>query len=295
MTTNGNWKLMVIYLNVTLQSFKQSFSPENHAQFLQGTSIFLFPSAQQTLYPEVQYGFPSPVSSSVSSPSVQPPGYLWGPTLAVSKPRARLSLVMTAEQQRAFCRIGAIIRGFLTRRLLKTEKVKHLRQTILDTQEFIRSFQTEGPQKRGPCSAQDRSLQERVRAQLRAALYDIHDIFFEMPLWDRLALLQQDRELRAERKLRDMEKAKGPKERVVLSAATQRSLDRKKRVGESPSMARKKQQKPKSPTTNRVLKPNQGQNSPVPGQLNRQGSWYRKTPEERVRRSDSLKKQHSLG
>ncbi|XP_075939236.1 centriolar coiled-coil protein of 110 kDa-like [Anarhichas minor] len=239
--------------------------------------------------------FPSPVSSSVSSPSVQPPGYLWGPTLAVSKPRARLSLVMTAEQQRAFCRIGAIIRGFLTRRLLKTEKVKHLRQTILDTQEFIRSFQTEGPQKRGPCSAQDRSLQERVRAQLRAALYDIHDIFFEMPLWDRLALLQQDRELRAERKLRDMEKAKGPKERVVLSAATQRSLDRKKRVGESPSMARKKQQKPKSPTTNRVLKPNQGQNSPVPGQLNRQGSWYRKTPEERVRRSDSLKKQHSLG
>ncbi|XP_038556372.1 centriolar coiled-coil protein of 110 kDa-like [Micropterus salmoides] len=94
-----------------------------------------------------------------------------------------------------------------------------------------------------------------------------------MPLGDRLALLQQDRELRAERKLRDMEKAKGPKERVVLSAATQRTLDRKKRV----------------------LKPSQGQNSPVPGQLNRQGSWYRKTPEERVRRTENLKKQHSLG
>ncbi|XP_054464126.1 centriolar coiled-coil protein of 110 kDa-like [Anoplopoma fimbria] len=245
--------------------------------------------------PRHSIGFPSPVSSSVSSPSVQPPVYLWGPTWSVSKPRARLSLVITAEQQSAFCRIGAIIRGFLTRRLLKTEKVKHLRQTIMDTQEFIRSFQTEAPQKRSPCSAQDRSLQERVRAQLRAALYDIHDIFFEMPLWDRLALLQQDRELQAERKLRDMEKAKGPKERVVLSAATQRSLDRKKRVGESPAMPRKKQQKPKSPTTNRVLKPSQGQNSPVSGQLNRQGSWYRKTPEERVRRSDSLKKQHSLG
>ncbi len=40
--------------------------------------------------------------------------------------------------------------------------------------------------------------------QLRAALYDIHDIFFDMPLGDRLGLLQQDRELRAERKLRDM-------------------------------------------------------------------------------------------
>uniref|UniRef100_A0A3Q3N4F3 Uncharacterized protein n=1 Tax=Mastacembelus armatus TaxID=205130 RepID=A0A3Q3N4F3_9TELE len=102
------------------------------------------------------------------------------------------------------CRIGAITRGFLTRRLLKTEKVKHLRQTVVDTQEFIRTFQTEAPQKKCTYSPQDLSLQERVKAQLRAALYDIHDIFFEMPLGDRLALLQQDRELRAERKLRDM-------------------------------------------------------------------------------------------
>ena len=108
------------------------------------------------------------MSSSGSSPSVQPPVYLWGPSWVVSKPRVRLSLVrmqvnkrvcvcdqvcaykttdlyfsnpssifltsfqvLTADQQRAFCRIGAIIRGFLTRRLLKTEKVKHLRQTIV--------------------------------------------------------------------------------------------------------------------------------------------------------------------
>lgn len=40
--------------------------------------------------------------------------------------------------------------------------------------------------------------------QLRAALYDVHDIFFEMPLEDRLALLQMDRELRTERKIREM-------------------------------------------------------------------------------------------
>ncbi|KAM9843966.1 centriolar coiled-coil protein of 110 kDa-like, partial [Aulostomus maculatus] len=236
-------------------------------------------------------GFPSPANSSVSAPPV----YLWGSTWATNRPRARLSLVLTAEQQRALCRIGAIIRGFLTRRLLKTEKVKQLCQTIVDTQEVIRSFQTEAPQKRSIFSAQDLSLQERVRAQLRAALYDIHEIFFKMPLADRLALLQQDRELRAERRLRDMEKAKFPKERGGLSAATQRSLDRKKRVGESPAQARKMQQKPKSPTTNRALKSSQGPKTSLAGQLNRQGSWYRKTPEERVRRLDNLRKQHSLG
>ncbi|XP_017277244.1 centriolar coiled-coil protein of 110 kDa isoform X2 [Kryptolebias marmoratus] len=240
-------------------------------------------------------GFSSHVPSSVTSPSIQPAGCLWGSSWTANKPRARLSLVLTAEHQKAFCQIGAIIRGFLVRRLLKTEKVKHLRQTILDTQEFIRSFETEAAQKRGTYSAQDLSLQERVRAQLRAALYDVHDIFFEMPLSDRLAVLQQDRELRAERSLRDLEKAKSPKERVSLSAATQRSLDRKKRAGESPAQVRKVQHKPKSPTTNRIQKPSQGQNSSAPGQLNRQGSWYKKTPEERVRRSDNLKKQHSLG
>ncbi|XP_036004174.1 centriolar coiled-coil protein of 110 kDa [Fundulus heteroclitus] len=209
--------------------------------------------------------------------------------------RARLSLVLTAEHQKAFCRIGAMIRGFLIRRLLKTEKVKHLRQTVVDTQEFIRSFETEAGQKRGTYTAQDLSLQERVRAQLRAALYDVHEIFFEMPLRDRLALLQQDRELRAERKLRELEKAKSPKDRISLSAATQRSMDRKKKAGESPAPVRKAQHKPKSPITNRVLKQSQNQTSSSPGQLKRQGSWYRKTPEERVRRWDTMKKQNSLG
>ncbi|XP_058508491.1 centriolar coiled-coil protein of 110 kDa-like [Solea solea] len=245
--------------------------------------------------PGLSIGFPSPVSSSVCTPSVQPPVYLWGPSRSAGKPRGRLSLVLTAEQQRTLNRLGAIARGFLTRRLLKTEKVKHLRQTIADTQEFIRSFQSEAPQRKCRLSTQDLSLQERVKAQLRAALYDIHDIFFEMPVGDQLALVRQDRELRVEKKLRDLEKAKCVKERVVLSAATQRSLDRKKRVGESPAQTRKIQQKPKSPTTNRVLKPSQCSNAPVPGQLNHQGSWHRKTPEERVKRSDSLKKQHSLG
>lgn len=40
--------------------------------------------------------------------------------------------------------------------------------------------------------------------QLRAALYDVHDVFFVLPLEERLGLLQQDRQLHAERKLREM-------------------------------------------------------------------------------------------
>ncbi|XP_061079252.1 centriolar coiled-coil protein of 110 kDa-like [Conger conger] len=244
----------------------------------------------------VMHCFSSALSPS-APPAAQSPVYLWGPSWGVGKARGRQSQVLTPELHAVLCRLTAVARGFLTRRLLQTEKVKHLRQTVQDTQEFICSFHTEAPLRRkGSVSAQDLSLQERVRAQLRAALYDVHDIFFEMPLEERLALLLQDRELRMERRLREMEKAKSPRDRVTLSAATQKSLDRKKqRVTGSPGQAKRIQQKPKSPPTNRVLQPNQGQNSPVPGQLLRQGSLYRKAPEERVRHSDSLRKQHSLG
>ncbi|XP_038163734.1 uncharacterized protein LOC119798369 isoform X2 [Cyprinodon tularosa] len=240
-------------------------------------------------------GFSGAVPPSVMTPSTQTAVYLRGFSQAAHKSRARQSLVLTAEHQKACCQIGAMIRGFLIRRLLKTEKVKHLCQTIVDTQEFIKSFETEAAEKRGSYTAQDHSLQERVRAQLRAALYDVHEIFFEMPLRDRLVLLQQDRELRAERKLRELEKAKSPKDRVSISAATQRALDRKKKASESPAPVRKAQRKPKSPTTNRTLKPSQGHTSSSPGQMNRQGSWCRKTPEERVRILDTMRKQHSVG
>ncbi|XP_019728623.1 synaptojanin-1 isoform X2 [Hippocampus comes] len=237
-------------------------------------------------------GFPRPTASNATSPAARPPVRLQGPPCAAHKPQA-----LNAEKQRASCRLGAVARGFLVRRLLKTRKVQHLRQTVTDTQEFIRCFRTEGSQKRSTLSAQDLSLHDRVGAQLRAALYDIHEIFFEIPAGDRLALLQQDRELCAEKKQREEEKAKKEKERAALSAATQRSLDRKKREAESPGQAGKAMPKPKSPTPSRVPKASQVQKC-VPSQLNRQGSWYKKTPEARAKCTDNpknLKKQHSLG
>ncbi len=41
-------------------------------------------------------------------------------------------------------------------------------------------------------------------SQLRSALHDVHQIFTVWPVRDRLTLLQQDREIRRERTLRDM-------------------------------------------------------------------------------------------
>ncbi|NXD83172.1 CP110 protein, partial [Halcyon senegalensis] len=164
--------------------------------------------------------------------------FLWGPSgsgvikTSVSRPsnriKTRWTQVFSPEIQMKFDKITAVAKGFLTRRLLQTEKLKHLKQTVKDTMEFIKNFQSEAPLKRGNVSAQDASLHERVMAQLRAALYDIHDIFFTMGASERMNILRHDREVRKEKMLRQMDKVKSPRERVTLSTATQKSLDRKK-------------------------------------------------------------------
>ncbi|XP_019060907.1 centriolar coiled-coil protein of 110 kDa isoform X2 [Fukomys damarensis] len=209
------------------------------------------------------------------------PFYLWGSstsgvtTLSVPRPfgrgQPRWSQVCNPEVQVKFNKITAVAKGFLTRRLMQTDKLKQLRQTVKDTMEFMRSFQSEAPLRRGIVSAQDASLQERVLAQLRAALYGIHDIFFVMDAAERMCILQHDREVRKEKMLRQMDKMKSP--RVALSAATQKSLDRKKymKVAEM-GMPNKKFLVKQSPSETRVLQPNQGQNAPVHRLLSRQGT-----------------------
>ncbi|XP_072524026.1 uncharacterized protein [Salminus brasiliensis] len=139
-----------------------------------------------------------------------------------------LQQVVSTEQHKAVCYLTAAARGFLTRRLLQTQKIKHLRKTIQDSKELIRSFQADAQQRRASFTHQDLSLQHRVRAQLRAALHSVHEIFFVWPLRTRLALLQQSRELRNERRRREMEKAKSPRDQQGLSSATQKSLERNK-------------------------------------------------------------------
>ncbi|XP_027947488.1 centriolar coiled-coil protein of 110 kDa isoform X3 [Eumetopias jubatus] len=232
------------------------------------------------------------------------PFYLWGSStsgltkLSVTRPFGRAkpkwSQVFSLEVQTKFNKITAVAKGFLTRRLMQTDKLQQLRQTVKDTMEFIRSFQSEAPLKRGVVSVQDASLQERVLAQLRAALYGIHDIFFVMDAAERMSILHHDREVRKEKMLRQMDKMKSP--RVALSAATQKSLDRKKYMKAAEmGMPNKKFLVKQNPSETRVLQPNQGQNAPVHRLLSRQGSICRKNPKKAAKCCDNLRRQHSLG
>ncbi|XP_007104146.1 centriolar coiled-coil protein of 110 kDa isoform X1 [Physeter macrocephalus] len=226
-------------------------------------------------------GFTSSALQHSFGSASEVPFYLWGSStsgltkLSVTRPfgraKTKWSQVFSAEVQAKFNKVTAVAKGFLTRRLMQTDKLKQLQQTVKDTMEFIRSFQLEAPLKRGVVSAQDASLQERVLAQLRAALYGIHDIFFVMDAAERMSILHHDREVRKEKMLRQMDKMKSP--RVALSAATQKSLDRKKYMKAAEmGMPNKKFLVKQNPSETRVLQPNQGQNAPVHRLLSRQGT-----------------------
>ncbi|XP_074647300.1 uncharacterized protein LOC141903169 isoform X2 [Tubulanus polymorphus] len=140
----------------------------------------------------------------------------------------------TAEMQVNFNRLSAVAKGFLTRRLLASEKVQALVKTVKDTAQFAITFQSETPIKRGIYSSQDVTLQERVIAQLRAALLEIHDIFFTIPISQRMSYIALTRELEQERRFREMDSRRsstgGQSLTRKVSSATLKAIERKKRA-----------------------------------------------------------------
>ncbi|XP_070782594.1 centriolar coiled-coil protein of 110 kDa [Enoplosus armatus] len=118
----------------------------------------------------------------------------------------------------------AAVKGFLTRRLLKTERVAQLVRTIRDTQQFLQALLQQSPGRGEFCSRQDLLLQERVTLQLRAARYEVNDIFFSLSAGERMQLISWDRELARERDGHTGH----PRGKSSLSAATQKSLERKR-------------------------------------------------------------------
>ncbi|XP_053275002.1 uncharacterized protein si:ch73-100l22.3 [Pleuronectes platessa] len=125
----------------------------------------------------------------------------------------------------------AAVKGYLTRRLLRTEKVAQLVRTIRDTRQFLLAFQLQNPNRGESFRRQDLLLQERVTLQLRAALYGVHDIFFVLSAGERMQYISLDRGLTRERELRrQSEDTVQPRQLSFLSAATQKALERKRGV-----------------------------------------------------------------
>ncbi|XP_052068672.1 uncharacterized protein LOC127707951 isoform X3 [Mytilus californianus] len=140
--------------------------------------------------------------------------------------------------QHCFDRVSACVKGYLTRRLLVTEKVQEVVKTISDTKCFARSFQAETPIKKGQVNNQDRDLLDRIIAQLQAALLDVHEIFFDIPVWERMQIIDHDRQLRGERRLRESgatTRSSVSSSQPRISSATLKAMERKRKAQEAES------------------------------------------------------------
>ncbi|XP_048576302.1 uncharacterized protein LOC116616954 isoform X2 [Nematostella vectensis] len=159
-----------------------------------------------------------------------------------------------------FAVLSAHAKGFLTRRLLQADKVQALVKTVKDTQAFLSDIAREGTQ-----STQEKMLNDRVTAQLDAARGKLHDVFFKIPVTDRMAYIAHARSLAKERAIRQASKKS---ESRRLSAATMKAMQRRQDGTQGGGEPKKVGGVSAHPGRRRswdirVLKPTQSQRSPT--------------------------------
>ncbi|KFB46073.1 AGAP003868-PA-like protein [Anopheles sinensis] len=94
------------------------------------------------------------------------------------------------QQHRAATIINAYVRGYLTRRLLQTEEVQTIKQTIIDILCFIMQSRSRKP------SATDASVRRSAGKHITFCLDRLHDIFVNYSPAQRIQMIRRDRYLK---------------------------------------------------------------------------------------------------
>ena len=119
--------------------------------------------------------------------------------------------------------LSALVRGYLTRRLMTTDRVQSIIQTIRDTTTCLKEL-NQGSLAILPS---DVELHKRLLQQLNGAIHALHDIFFEWDVNDRMLVIARDREKKVGQMIvTGMPIRMRPRSRS-LSSATVKSLERK--------------------------------------------------------------------
>ncbi len=155
---------------------------------------------------------------------------------------------LAPEMGPKFCRLTAVARGYLTRRLMRTHKVQSLVASIRDTMATALQLHRESSMNNNSVapsvSPQDVELHRRLLQQINKDCQSIHHLFFETSTQERMSVIAMDFEIR--RKEADQQAAaaaaaggggggggreEGSKERRV-SAATMARLEEKQRAAD---------------------------------------------------------------
>jgi len=118
-------------------------------------------------------------------------------------------------------RLAALVRGYLTRRLMNTDRVQGTIKTIRDTTLCLKEL-NQGTLTILPS---DVDLHRRLLQQLNGAIHQLHGTFFELPTAERMSLIGRDREKKV-LMITGLPLNLRPRSRS-LSSATVKSLERK--------------------------------------------------------------------
>lgn len=97
-------------------------------------------------------------------------------------------------QHHAASVINAYARGYLTRRLFQTDRVQKVVQIIRDTLLFILDLHHEKTARRQIRSPADVQLKRTLLHQLTSACYQLHEIFFDTTIRERMEIIGRDRD-----------------------------------------------------------------------------------------------------
>ncbi|XP_008483912.1 uncharacterized protein LOC103520590 [Diaphorina citri] len=122
------------------------------------------------------------------------------------RPKTIIKASYSEREQAAALTLTAAARGFLVRRLLRSQRVQHIKATIQDTLQCAMSLQSDP----ASLSSMDLDLHTRLIQQLTAACYELYDTFFSLSTREKLAIISQDRERLRNLKLAALLKEKRP-------------------------------------------------------------------------------------
>ncbi|XP_008484918.1 uncharacterized protein LOC103521585 [Diaphorina citri] len=122
------------------------------------------------------------------------------------RPKTIIKASYSEREQAAALTLTAAARGFLVRRLLRSQRVQHIKATIQDTLQCAMSLQSDP----ASLSSMDLDLHTRLIQQLTAACYELYDTFFSLSTREKLAIISQDRERLRNLKLAALLREKRP-------------------------------------------------------------------------------------
>ncbi len=134
-----------------------------------------------------------------------------------------------------FERLSAIVKGHLTRRLLKTERVQGIVQSMRDSLGIALRLHRETSDQQP--RMEDVELHRRLLQQLQKDSQWFHDIFFKYSVQQRMSIIRLDRDMKFERQFRGgSHQATNEKPKKRVSAVTMARLQHKQNAQDNPQV-----------------------------------------------------------